>query len=111
VSRSTTLPQPSGVDSSAPEQTSTTPSLSVDAAALCPKVEHMGTLRAADITDKAAIADLVAALPSDYRPEAALFYAPYGGDIGDQDTSGVAAGAAGQRLYQFYKRVCDYDGP
>jgi hypothetical protein len=71
----------------------------------------MGKLRAADVTDEAAIADLVAALPRDYRPEAALFYAPYGGDIGDQDTSGASAGAAGERLYLLYKRVCGYDGP
>jgi hypothetical protein len=64
------------------------------------------------VTDADAIAALVDALPSDRKVDAALFYYPYGGDIpGGTDTSGVAAQAAGDRLYELYREQCGYDGP
>jgi hypothetical protein len=80
--------------------------------ALCQEVKRQGELRAADVTDAEAIAALVDALPSDRKVDAALFYYPYGGDIPDgTDTSGVAAQAAGDRLYELYREQCGYDGP
>jgi hypothetical protein len=80
--------------------------------ALCREVKRQGELRAADVTDADAIAALVDALPSDRKVDAALFYYPYGGDIPTgTDTSGVAAQAAGDRLYELYREQCGYDGP
>jgi hypothetical protein len=83
-----------------------------EGSALCREVQRQGELRAADVTDADAIAALVDALPSDRKVDAALFYYPYGGDIpGGADTSGVAAQAAGDRLYELYREQCGYDGP
>ena len=75
--------------------------------ALCLQVQRQRQLRASDITDPQAIADLVATLPERFRQDAALFYYPYGGDIAaGSDTSGVAAAAAGERLNAFYRDEC-----
>ena len=81
-------------------------------AALCARVERQGELRAADITDAKEIAARVAALPKARRVDAALFYHPYGGSIPPgTDTGGLAAEAAGRRLYDLYERRCGYKGP
>jgi hypothetical protein len=83
-----------------------------EGSALCREVKRQGELRAADVTDADAIAALVDALPSDRKVDAALFYYPYGGDIpGGTDTSGVAAQAAGDRLYELYREQCGHDDP
>jgi hypothetical protein len=83
-----------------------------EGSALCLEVKRQGELRAAHVTDAEAIAALVDALPSDRKVDAALFYYPHGGDIpGGTDTSGVAAQAAGDRLYKVYREQCGYDGP
>ena len=80
--------------------------------ALCARVERQGELRAADVTDPAEIAALVAALPGNRRVDAALFYYPHGGEIPPgTDRSGGSAEAAGRRLYDLYERRCGYDGP
>jgi hypothetical protein len=101
---------------SRPSSTSSTSSTSGreadEGSALCRAVKRQGELRAADVTDPDATAALVDALPSDKKLDAALFYYPYGGDIpGGTDTSGVAAQAAGDRLYELYREECGYDGP
>jgi hypothetical protein len=83
-----------------------------EGSALCRAVKRQGELRAADVTDADATAALIDALPSDRKVDAALFYYPYGGDIpGGTDTSGVAAQAAGDRLYELYREQCGHDGP
>ena len=93
--------------------TTAAPSPSAEAeTALCAEVERQGELRADDVTDAEAISALVAELPPERRADAALFYSPYGGDIpGGVDTSGVAAGQAGERLYALYRERCGYEGP
>jgi hypothetical protein len=90
----------------------TKPDRSARHGTLCGEVVRQGRLRAADITDPAAIADLVRALPPERRLDAALFYYPYGGPIPyGTDTSGLAAQAAGERLNELYKESCNYTGP
>ena len=82
------------------------------AACVCREVKRQGELHAAYVTDAEAIAALVDVLPFDRKVDVALFYYPYGGDIpGGTDTSGVAAQAAGDRLYEVYREQCGYDGP
>ncbi len=79
--------------------------------ALCREVKRQGELRAKDVTDPDAIAALVDALPESRKTDAALFYYPYGGDIrAGVDRSGVAAEAAGNRLYSLYETRCGYQG-
>jgi hypothetical protein len=105
-----------GGSKSSPNSTSSASSTSGrgpdEGSALCRAVKRQGELRAADVTDADATAALIDALPSDRKVDAALFYYPYGGDIpGGTDTSGVAAQAAGDRLYELYREQCGHDGP
>jgi hypothetical protein len=108
TSRSDSTSSPSSTSSAS----STSGQGSDEGSALCRAVERQGELRAADVTDADAIAALVDALPSDRKVDAALCYYPYGGDTpGGTDRSGVAAQAAGDRLYELYREQCGYDGP
>lgn len=81
-----------------------------EASALCSQVARQGELRQADRTDPKAIADLVKALPTRYKSDAALFYYPYGGSVAGLDTAGSEATAAGRRLYRLYETACHYRG-